>query len=292
MAYGVAPSLTLSAGKGTKTVYFKVKNANGESSVVSDTIIFKKARREAVADAGIGQLARRGSVITLDGSKSFSSEENVPLAYEWRFVSSPSVMGSMLSDPKSVNPTFVLKRQGIYEIQLVVKDSLGTASEPDTVIISTQDTTPVAHAGSDQSIHEVGTRVLLNGTQSYDPDGDFLAYQWTFISRPAESTAFLEGTDTARPAFVADVPGDYIIRLTAADRQAHRASDTVSVSFGNVKPTANAGKSLAVKVGDTVTLSGDGTDANGDSLPAGWKPALLLPVQSCCGVLFCDSASV
>ncbi len=39
LAYGTAPSFTLSTGTGgTKTVYFKVKNASGESSVVSDTI--------------------------------------------------------------------------------------------------------------------------------------------------------------------------------------------------------------------------------------------------------------
>jgi hypothetical protein len=37
-AYGTAPSFALSAGSGTKTIYFKLKNGFGESSVVSDTI--------------------------------------------------------------------------------------------------------------------------------------------------------------------------------------------------------------------------------------------------------------
>ena len=124
-----------------------------------------------------------------------------------------------------------MKRQGRYEIQLVVNDGSGAVSEPDTVIISTQDTTPVADAGSDQSIREAGTRITLNGAQSYDSDGDTLAYQWTFISRPAESAASLEGARTASPAFVADVPGDYRIRLTVTDGQSNRASDTVSVRF-------------------------------------------------------------
>jgi len=36
--YATAPSFTLSAGNGTKTVYFKVRNAGGESSPASDTI--------------------------------------------------------------------------------------------------------------------------------------------------------------------------------------------------------------------------------------------------------------
>ena len=264
------PSFTLSTGYGTKTVYFKVKNANGESSVVSDTITLKKALAAVVADAGVDQLARRGSVITLDGSRSFSPEENVPLTYEWSFISLPSGMGNLLSDPKSVNPTFTLKRQGRCEIQLVVKDSLGIASEPDTVIISTKDTAPVAHAGDDQSINEVGTQVTLNGAQSYDPDGDVLAYQWAFISMPDESAASLEDADTARPTFVADAPGDYVIQLTVTDSQTHSSSDTVTVSFENVRPVANAGKSQSVKAGDTVTLAGEGTDANGDALSYRW----------------------
>ena len=269
-AYTGAPRFKLSASKGLKTVYFKVKNAKGESSLVSDAITLKKALAAPVADAGIDQLARRGSVITLDGSKSFSPEENVPMAYEWSFISLPSGMGSLLSDPKSVNPTFTLKRQGRCEIRLIVKDSLEIESEPDTVIISTKDTEPVAHAGGDQSISEVGTRVMLNGAQSYDPDGDVLAYQWAFISMPAESEASLENPDTASPTFVTDAPGDYVIQLTVTDSHTQSASDTVTVSFENVRPVANAGKSQAVKVGDTVMLAGDGTDANGDALSYQW----------------------
>jgi hypothetical protein len=36
--YKEAPKFTLSAGAGTKTVYFKVKNGVGQSPVVNDTI--------------------------------------------------------------------------------------------------------------------------------------------------------------------------------------------------------------------------------------------------------------
>lgn len=41
--YSTAPSFTLSSGNGTKTVYFKVKNATGESSASSDTITLEES---------------------------------------------------------------------------------------------------------------------------------------------------------------------------------------------------------------------------------------------------------
>ncbi|HJW86068.1 MAG TPA: PKD domain-containing protein, partial [Candidatus Brocadiaceae bacterium] len=243
---------------------------NGAARTTNRKVTLNKAKSATVADAGIDQLARRGDVITLDGSGSFSAEGEMPLMYEWGFVSLPPGTGSILSDPRSANPTFTMRRQGRYEIQLVVKDGCGAVSEPDTVIISALNTTPVADAGSDQSFHDAGIWVTLNGAQSYDPDGDILAYQWTFISRPAGSAASLEGAHTANPSFIADAPGEYRIRLTVTDGQSNRASDTVSVSFGNVRPVANAGKSMAVKVGEAVTLSGDGMDANGNVLSYRW----------------------
>ncbi|MBI5307948.1 MAG: hypothetical protein HZB37_06380 [Planctomycetes bacterium] len=56
-----------------------------------------------------------------------------------------------------------------------------------------------------------------------------------------------ENADTVRSAFVADAPGNYVIQLTVTDSQTQSVSDTVAVSFGNVRPVANAGKSLAIK---------------------------------------------
>jgi len=41
ISYSSTPSFALSKGYGTKTIYFKVKNAEGESSVVSDTITYQ-----------------------------------------------------------------------------------------------------------------------------------------------------------------------------------------------------------------------------------------------------------
>ncbi len=57
--YGTAPSFTLSSGIGTRTVYFKVQNANGESNVVSDSIFL--APEMASVAAGTFTMGRTAS---------------------------------------------------------------------------------------------------------------------------------------------------------------------------------------------------------------------------------------
>src|SRR6185295_16998065 len=96
-----------------------------------------------------------------------------------------------------------------------VRDAL-LASAPDTVIITTQNSPPVAGAGLDQSTI-VGGLVLLNGTGSRDVDDDALTFQWSFTVRPAGSAATLVGPDSPGPSFLADVPGLFVVQLIVND---------------------------------------------------------------------------
>lgn len=122
-----------------------------------------------------------------------------------------------------------------------------------------------------QSIILIGSTVQLDGSQSYDPEGDDITYQWSLVSIPAGSNATLSNADTTTPAFVADVRGEYVIQLVVMDDTMQSTPDTVVVSFENVKPVADAGTSQSVYIGDTVTLDGSGsTDANGDTLAYLW----------------------
>ncbi len=88
---------------------------------------------------------------------------------------------------------------------------------------------PVANAGADQTV-TVGTRVTLNGTQSRDPDGDPIAFQWRFVSVPEGSAAELTDADTAKPTFTPDVVGEYILELVVTDPDGATGSDQVKVT--------------------------------------------------------------
>ncbi|MHC4357103.1 MAG: PKD domain-containing protein [Planctomycetota bacterium] len=144
------------------------------------------------------------------------------------------------------------------------------------MLVSTYNTPPIADAGPDQALIELGTIVELGtdpGRQSYDEDGDDITYLWTITTKPEGSAATLDDPTSATPTFVADIQGDYVISLVVTDNfDAVSDADTVAVSFTNVKPVADAGGSQAVIVGETVFLDGsNSSDENNDPLTYSWS---------------------
>jgi hypothetical protein len=225
-----------------------------------------------MANAGPDQTASVGSLVTLDGSGSSDPGGQIPLTYAWSFVSKPRTSRATLLDTAEVDSTFSPEVPGEYIIQLVVTNAVGLSSAA-TVTVSTLNSPPVADAGPDQVITVVGTVVHLNGSQSYDPDGQSITYQWSILSKPVGSKAVLTGSSTSKPSFTADVHGDYTIQLLVRDSlgAASKPAD-VQVSFHNVAPVANAGLNQSAIIDETVRLNGNGsTDANGDALTYQWS---------------------
>jgi len=133
--------------------------------------------------------------------------------------------------------------------------------------------TLTADAGADEDVL-VGTRLSLDGSNSRVSDGATITYSWSLESRPAASGATLSDVTSARPAFTADVAGDYVIELVVSSGSANSRADqvTITASRNNTRPTANAGRDQNVTTGDPVTLNGSGSrDADGDRLSYRWR---------------------
>jgi len=143
---------------------------------------------------------------------------------------------------------------------------------------------PIADAGPDQAVLLVDSLITLDGSGSWDEEGDPIDYQWSFISKPSNSQAEIAESTSVNPSFIADVNGDYEISLVVNDQSGSSDPDTVLVSFDNVVPVADAGLSQTVILGETATLDGTASyDANLDPLMFSWA-ILTRPSGSMCQI--------
>ena len=222
-----------------------------------------------VANAGPDQTVALGATVQLNGSNSSDSDGD-PLTFRWSLSSVPSGSTAIINNPTTVNPTFVVDRPGNYVAQLVVNDGF-IDSAPDTTVISTGNSRPVANAGPDQTV-PVGTDASLDGSASTDADGDPLTFSWSLISSPAGSGAVITNATAVRPSLRITVPGQYVVQLIVNDGQVNSFPDTIVINTSNSLPIANAGPDQTVVVGQTVQLDGSGSsDADGDPLTFAWS---------------------
>ena len=138
---------------------------------------------------------------------------------------------------------------------------------------------PVANAGPDLGNIRPGQTITLDGSTSFDPEGDPLTYSWS-LSAPTGSAAVLANPASVRPTFTVDRDGDYVVQLIVNDGRLNSAPDSAIFSSNNVAPVANAGPDQGGKApGSLITLNGSASsDANGDPLTYSWS--LNTPVGS------------
>ena len=98
-------------------------------------------------------------------------------------------------------------------------DSTNTESESQS-----QNQIPIANAGSSSTV-QPGSKVVLDGTKSYDPNGDSLSYLWLQLA--GGQPVSLSNNNTSTPSFVApSVTNNNIIltfELVVSDGQANSA---------------------------------------------------------------------
>jgi hypothetical protein len=102
-------------------------------------------------------------------------------------------------------------------------DSNGGGAQPDagSDVSVTPTPTPPPPPGDDASANAADLTVYTGTTANLDASGSSAStFAWTVTSVPAGSsvtTATLQGAATAKPSFVADVSGDYVLSLAATN---------------------------------------------------------------------------
>ncbi|KAB3547249.1 MAG: PKD domain-containing protein, partial [ANME-2 cluster archaeon] len=218
----------------------------------TDTVTVR-VNQPPIADAGDDRVILPDTYIKLDASESSDPDGEIE-SYKW------TEDGVELSTRKSFNKIF---DAGRHEITLSVTDNDGDTGE-DTLEILVN-CAPIADAGPDMTVPE-GTLVHFNASNSSDPDGNTLYYEWKEDGVGILNLA--QSFDMVLPI------GTHSIMLTLTDGYGATATDRVAIEVTAVDqkpPIADAGSDQAVLIGTAVVLDASGsTDPDGEIVKYEW----------------------
>ncbi|NLU39516.1 MAG: cadherin-like domain-containing protein [Bacteroidales bacterium] len=221
----VSPSFTADKAG---TYIFSLVVSDSEISSVADEVIINVAENQApLANAGNDTDVITGRQVTLDGSQS-SDPEGEKLVFSWILTTKPSGSTAALSGSTTSKPVLLPDVAGAYTITLTVTDIAGNQTSDVVVITAVDNNAPVAIAGEDITIN-AGLKVTLDGSESYDPEGKTIYFQWSLVSKPEKSNANLSGVNTSQPYITPDVSGLYVFRLRVSDG-VYTSEDMVQVN--------------------------------------------------------------
>jgi len=230
-----------------------------------------------IADAGPDQTAKIGTAVQLNASNSYDPDVKIAI-YSWEQKEGYTVE---LSNSQSANPTFIAPRINndnyCLVFELTVTDH-GLLTSKDTCIINITDEnlSPIANAGLDKTVN-TGDEVLLDASDSFDPNDEIESYLWEQTFGPRVS---LSGETSVKSTFIAPSAGEtgtvLSFQLTVNDQENLRSIDTCNIIVinNNMPPIADAGNDQSVKESDLVIL-----DASNSSDPD-FQPVIYLWKQT------------
>lgn len=262
---------------------FELTVENGAGQTDSDTCTVwvndsqQPSNDPPQADAGANQTVTSGDTVRLDGTGSTDPDDGIA-GYQWSQTGDPLVNLSAATDPRPTFTAPTVASQTVLSFSLTVTDRAGQSdTDSAQVTVNPAPTTnqpPVAMAGPNQTVN-TGDTVILDGSDSHDPEGQALSYQWTVLSGGELSL-----DATMNPQFTAPSGGEsglvLEIQLTVTDTLGLSDTDTVTITVRpdptTQGPVAVAGPDQSAVEGQTVYL--DGTGSTGTGLEYAWTQTL------------------
>lgn len=272
---GLLPQTPYSFKVRTKTFYNSTQNTLFSEFTAPVSAATNDSNNPPVSDAGPDQQVKKDQTVVLDATNSTDPEGNIT-SYRWTQIEGPQVP---LTDPGRAKIEFKAPPINEEKVGLVFKlevtDARGAKSE-DTcqVTVYRDNLPPVADAGPFQNVKS-GQKVILDGSNSRDPDGQIVSYRWSQISGPGVN---LSDPGAARVEFNApaiDKDAQIVsFELEVTDNAGSSAKAAVEVKIIKEagSPVADAGGDQIAKAGQTVILDGSGSiDPDGSVVSYLWE---------------------
>ncbi|MBQ4812718.1 hypothetical protein J8M20_15265 [Pseudoalteromonas luteoviolacea] len=124
--------------------------------------------------------------------------------------------------------------------------------------------------GNSFSVEQGDVTVTLSGAESKGSADSTLTYDWEITTLPPFSKAVLNNEDGVDTQFTADLPGDYVVRLTVKDGEKESEASTMQFTATSTKPVAVTKTSYEEPLGTTTV----DLDASNSILPTGTEGEL------------------
>ncbi len=272
---GASLVFTLADNSGTTGAPYYMYDGDSVKDPAGNLAAGESINADPVVEAGADQLDLLPTLVFLSATATDANQPADSLTYLWTLESGPADVEIVNAD--SPNARVLLTADGSYVFRITVTDVFG-AEATDTLTVGIVNVAPHADAGEMLFINRTLTpTAVLDGTGTFDPNGDTITYDWT-----GDASLNLTGADTATPGIAPTVDGVFIVTLTVTDDDGAVSTDTVTVvvsSEDETVPFADAGKFQHSVVGNTVLLDGRGSyDADGDTMTFTWTQISGAPV--------------
>ena len=218
--------------------YGITRNRSRNSLTYTWNVMVNNVNQPPVADAGEDDEVYEGEEYQLDGTGSFDLDGD-SLTYIW---TAPD--GITLDDNSSPTPSFIAPQVPTnesvdYVFTLIVDDGIErfrVESDPDEVIITVlnYNQPPVADAGEDAIISEELSVYQLDGSGSYDPEGDPITYSWSGDIALDDSTSPTPSFNV--PDVEEDIVYEFILIVNDNRRRLESEPDTVFITIEDSDP--------------------------------------------------------
>jgi len=247
------------------------------------------ANQPPVSNAGGNvTIALPTNSVTLDGSASYDPDGNIVQVY-W-FQSEGPVQAVIGNNFSTITTATGLTTAGTYVFRLQVKDNNGALAYSSKTVVVTAATVnqpPVSNAGSNVTIALPTSSVTLDGSASYDPDGNIAQVYWYQSQGPVQAVIG-NNFSTTTTATGLTTAGTYVFGLQVKDNNGALAysSKTVVVTAATVNqpPVSNAGSNVSITLPtSSVALDGSASyDPDGSIVQVYWYQSQG-PVQAVIG---------
>ncbi len=239
---------------GTDILTLTVTDNDGAtgSDTMNVTVTTVPVNQAPKANAGTDKTATVDQSISITGSGS-DSDGNI-VGYEWKKGSEVlASTAAFIYTPTSV---------GTDILTLTVTDNDGATGSDSMNVNVVENQAPTANAGTDKTV-KVDQSISITGSGS-DSDGNIVGYEWKKGSEVLASTAAFIYTPTS--------VGTDILTLTVTDNDGATGSDSMNVNVvENQAPTANAGTDKTATVDQSISITGSGSDSDGNIVGYEWK---------------------